>query len=183
QESVRQHADGTATAKEFLAAISQSAGKDVTTPFSTFLDQAGLPLVTVKVTCDAGKGQAQLSQARYVPLGATQNPIPPQTWQVPVCLRTDRGRTCTLLTDATGVADLGECPRWVMPNAGASGYYRTALDDAQTEKLTGSVAQLTTPERMAFFSDLGAGAKAGGLALSRGVELATAVRVGTCAAG
>ncbi len=175
QQYLRQHADGNANAKDFLAAISQSAGKDVTTPFSTFLDQAGLPLVNVKVTCDAGKARAELSQARYLPLGATQNPLPPQTWQLPVCLRTDRGRTCLLLTDTTGVADLGDCPRWVMPNAGASGYYRTALDDAQTEKLTQSVAQLSTPERMAFFSDLDAGAQAGTVSLSKVFELATAL--------
>src|SRR6266481_3403908 len=175
QAYLRQHADGNATAKEFLAAISQASGKDVTTPFSTFLDQAGLPLVTVKVSCDAGQGRAELSQARYVPLGAAQNPPPPQVWQIPVCLRTDQGRTCTLLTEATGAADLGACPRWVMPNAGAAGYYRTALDDAQTEKLTRSVAQLSAPERMAFFSDVAAAARAGAADLPRVFELAVAL--------
>jgi alanyl aminopeptidase len=172
QAYLRQHADGNATAKEFLDAISQASGKDVTTPFSTFLDQAGLPLVTVKVSCDAGKGRAELSQARYLPLGAAQGPLPPQTWQIPVCVRTDQGRTCTLLSDRTGAADLGGCPRWVMPNAGASGYYRTALDDAHTEKLTRSVAQLSAPERIAFFSDTVAAAAAGATDLARVFELA-----------
>jgi len=175
QAYVRQHADGNATAKEFLASISEAAEKDVSAPFSTFLDQAGLPLVTVQVACEGGKGRADLSQARYLPLGAAQNPPPPQTWQVPVCLRTDRGRTCTLLGDPKGSIDLGECPAWVMPNAGAGGYYRTALDDAQTEKLTRSVARLTAPERMAFFSDVEAAARAGAAALPRVYELAAAL--------
>jgi len=175
QAYLKEHADGNATAKEFLAAISEASGKDVTTPFSTFLDQAGLPLVTVKVSCDAGKGRAELSQARYVPLGAAQNPPPPQVWQIPVCLGTDQGRTCTLLTEATGAADLGACPRWVMPNAGAAGYYRSALDDPHTGTLTRSVGQLTAPERMAFFSDVVAAAQAGAADLPRVFELAVAL--------
>ncbi len=175
QAYLRRHADGIATAGEFLAAISEAAGRDVTASFSSFLDQAGLPLVTVKVSCEGGKGRAALSQARYVPLGATRDPLPAQTWQVPVCLRTDRGRTCLLLSSATGTADLGECPRWVMPNAGAAGYYRTALDDAQTGKLTQAVAQLTAPERMAFFADLDAAAQAGAADLPRVFQLAAAL--------
>ena len=175
QAYLRRHVDGNATAKEFLAAISEAAGKDVTGSFSTFLDQGGLPLVKVKVVCEGGKGRAELSQARYVPLGAAQNPPPPQTWQVPVCLRTDRGRTCVLLGDPTGTADLGECPRWVMPNAGASGYYRTALDDGQTVQLTRNVGRLSASERMAFFSDVDAAAQAGAGELSRVFELAAAL--------
>src|SRR5438270_8903124 len=43
------HADGNATAKEFLAAISTDAGQDVAPAFSSFLDQAGLPLVSGKI--------------------------------------------------------------------------------------------------------------------------------------
>jgi alanyl aminopeptidase len=172
---LRQHADGNATAKEFLAAISQAAGKEVGAPFSTFLDQGGLPLVGVKLACDGGKGRLELSQSRFVPLGAAQTPPPPQTWQIPVCVRTDGGRTCTLLTTKTGTLDLDACPRWVMPNAGAAGYYRVALDDQQAERLTGSVARLTVPERMAFFSDVVAGAQAGAMQLPRAFELAAAL--------
>jgi cytosol alanyl aminopeptidase len=175
QTYLRDHADGNATAKEFLAAISNASDKDVTTSFSTFLDQGGLPLVAVKVSCDAGKGRADLTQARYVPLGASQTPPPPQVWQIPVCLRTDQGRTCSLLTEASGTADLGSCPQWVVPNAGASGYYRTALDDAQTQKLTRSVAKLSASERMAFFSDAFAAAQAGATDLARVFELAAAL--------
>jgi len=172
---LKRHADGNATAKEFLAAISEAAGRDVAVPFSTFLDQAGLPLVTAKVSCDAGKGTLELSQARYLPLGAAQTPPPPQTWQIPVCARTDRGRACTLLTAATGTLDLGGCPRWVMPNAGASGYYRTALDDQQLEKLTQNAGTLTAAEKMIFFSDVFAAAQAGSLDYTRAFELARAL--------
>ncbi|HEX9577875.1 MAG TPA: M1 family aminopeptidase, partial [Myxococcales bacterium] len=85
QRYLREHADGNATATEFLAAISAEAGKEVAPAFSTFLDQPGLPLVSAKVSCAGGKGQVELSQARYVPLGA-QKPSQDQVWQIPVCV-------------------------------------------------------------------------------------------------
>src|SRR5262249_49212274 len=120
-------------------------------------------------------GRAELSLSRYLPLGATRDPLPAQAWQVPVCLRTDRGRTCLLLGDATGTADLGGCPRWVMPNAGASGYYRTALDHPQMGKLTRGGAALSAPGGMAFFAAVDAAAQAGAADPSRVFELAAAL--------
>ncbi len=170
------YADGNATAREFLAAISQAAGRDVTAPFSTFLDQGGLPLLRGSVSCDAGKGRIALSQARYLPLGAAQTAPPAQTWQIPVCVRTDQGRTCTLLAEKTGTLELGACPQWVMPNAGAAGYYRSALDDEQILRLTQSVGTLTVPEKMVFFSDVVAAAQAGAVAYPRAFDLALALR-------
>ena len=175
QAYLRRYADGNATAKDFLAAISEAAGKDVATPFSTFLDQAGLPLVTFKVSCNSGKGHIDLSQARFVPLGAAQTPPPPQTWQIPVCVRTEAGQSCTLLTERAGAMDLATCPRWVLPNAGASGYYRAALEEEQAARLSASVASLSAPERMLFFSDTVAAAQAGALELPRAFELARAL--------
>ena len=175
QAYLRRYADGNATAKEFLASISEAAGKDVATPFSTFLDQAGLPLVTMKVSCDASKGRIDFSQARFVPLGAAQTPPPPQKWQIPVCVRTDRGRNCTLLTEQAGAMDLAACPRWVLPNADASGYYRAALEDEQAARLTSNVASLSPPERMLLFSDTVAAAQAGAIEFPRAYELARAL--------
>ena len=163
------HADGNATAKEFLAAVSAEAGKDVAPPFSSFLDQNGLPLVSAKLVCEAGKGRLDLSQSRYQPLGAA--PAREQLWQVPVCARTGAGRTCMLLADKSGTLDLGACPQWVVTNAGASGYYRSALDDDAIARLTGHLAQLSAPERMLFFSDVEAAARAGAVGLARAFQL------------
>jgi alanyl aminopeptidase len=175
QAYLKKYADGNATAKEFLAEISRAAGRDVSAPFSTFLDQGGLPLVTAQVSCEGGKGVVALSQARYLPMGAAQNAPPPQTWQIPVCVRTDQGKACTLLAEKTGSLELGACPRWVMPNAGGAGYYRTALGDAQIAQLTQNAGSLTAPEKMIFFSDVVAAAQTGAVAYPRAFELAAAL--------
>jgi len=80
-----------------------------------------------------------------------------------------------LLADKTGSLDLGGCPKWVTGNAGGSGYYRTALDEDATGKLTESVAQLTVPERMIFFSDVDAAAHAGATEAARAFQLVLAL--------
>ena len=172
QSYLKEFADEGATARHFLGSISAAAGKNVSPSFSTFLDQAGLPLVTARLSCEGGKGTLSLEQSRYLPLGAAQTPPPEQTWQIPVCARTDQGRACTLLAQKSGTLDLGSCPRWVMPNAGASGYYRTALDDEQLGKLTQNTATLTSPEKMLFFSDVFAASQAGAVEFPRAFELA-----------
>ena len=154
-----EHADGNATAAEFLAAISAESGKDVGPAFSSFLDQGGLPLLSMKVACEGGKGKLQLSQSRYLPLGA--GPAREQVWQIPVCVRTAAGSACMLLADKKGELALDSCPQWVAPNLAGTGYYRSALDDESTGKLTRNLAQLAVPERMLFFSDANAAAHAG----------------------
>ncbi|HUJ26721.1 MAG TPA: M1 family aminopeptidase [Myxococcales bacterium] len=170
---LEEHADGNATAKDFLAAVSAEAGRDVAPAFSTFLDQGGVPLVTAKASCEGGKGRLELSQSRYLPLGA--KPPAEQLWQIPVCARTDKGRACTLLADKTGSLDLGACPAWVTANAGAAGYYRTALDDASLGALNKNVAKLTVPERMLHYYDAAAAARAGAVDEARVLELLRAL--------
>ena len=170
QRYLRAHADGNATAKEFLAAISAEAGKDVAPAFSTFLDQAGLPIVSAKVSCDKGKGKLLLEQKRYLPLG-TGDPPPEQLWQIPICVRSGVERRCTLMTEKTASIDLKNCPEWLVPNASASGYYRSALDDAAFARLSKNVARLTVAERMQLLYDASAAARAGALDYARALEL------------
>ena len=167
------HADGNATAADFLAAISAEGGKDVAPAFSTFLDQGGLPLISMKVACEGGTGKLLLAQSRYLPLGA--GPAPEQLWQVPVCVRTAAGSQCMLLADKTGELPLAACPQWVAPNVAGSGYYRSALDAASTGALARNLAQLSAAERMLFVSDANAAAHAGLTDVSPVLELVLAL--------
>ncbi|MEZ4315602.1 MAG: M1 family metallopeptidase, partial [Polyangiaceae bacterium] len=125
-----------ATSNDFLTALGEGAGKDVKVPFSSFLDQPGVPLVTSKLSCDASGAKLSLSQERFLPLGS-KGSAGASTWQIPVCVQHARGkavaRTCTLLTDREGELKLpalevdkgSPCPDWVMPNAGGKGYYHS----------------------------------------------------------
>ncbi|MGF1465895.1 MAG: M1 family metallopeptidase [Sandaracinaceae bacterium] len=161
REYMARHRFGSATAADLLDALSQLSGEDVGTPFRTFLEQPGVPLLTARVACDDDGARVELAQSRYLPVGSagsTQG-----EWQVPVCVRYGRGtrasKACTLLTEAEGSLALdGGCPTWAMPNADGAGYYRWTLPaDGVEALLDRGWARLTAAERLSVADNLQAG--------------------------
>jgi cytosol alanyl aminopeptidase len=170
---IAEHALGNATSGEFAAAISKAAGVDVGAAFATFLEQPGAPEITAALVCDRDRPpRLALSQQRYVPPGAPP-PSATRPWIVPVCAAYDRGgkrgEACSLLSAATGEIELPapSCPRWVMPNLGGHGYYRTAYTAPQVTALRDQAwSQLQPTERRAVFIDTASAATLGKLPLA-----------------
>jgi aminopeptidase N len=82
REYVRAHEWSNATASDLLASLSTAAGRDVSPVASTFLDQTGVPLVRVEVSCAADrKPELVFTQTRF----AVETPAQPFTerWQMP----------------------------------------------------------------------------------------------------
>jgi alanyl aminopeptidase len=182
RDHLARHRFGSATADDFLAAVSRAAGKDVKTPFQTFLDQPGVPFVESELRCD-GAPRIHLTQSRYLPVGSGGNPDP--LWQIPVCARVGGVRkesketreACTLLTTREGELPLGKagdaCPSWVMPNADANGYYRFGMSSADRVKLRqADPGALTTRDRVAVGDALGAGFSRASLSFKDVMDLA-----------
>lgn len=161
REYMSRHRFGTATADDLLDALSQMAGRDVGTPFRTFLFQPGVPLLTVERQCSDEGNRLAIRQSRYLPVGSAGERQ--ASWQIPVCVRHGDRReandTCELITDAEATLDLGDtCPEWVMPNADAAGYYRFAMPAEDVERLmqTGW-RHLTEREKVSLANNLAAG--------------------------
>ena len=107
---LEKHADGVANASDFLAALRAGAGPEAGEAFASFLEQAGLPLVSMELQCRPGDARIRLTQRRYLPLGARGQPAP-QVWRMPVCVLHDGRRACTLMSGETGELPLGkDCP-------------------------------------------------------------------------
>jgi alanyl aminopeptidase len=158
QGYLAKHADGNATATDFLNALSAAAGRDIAPVFSTFLDQAGVPLVTAELKCTAGQRPVvAVSQKRALPLGS-KAPAP-QVWQIPVCLRYEgaSAKQCTLLTKPQAeipLAGAKSCPAWVSMNAGQAGYYRTLYRGGMLKALlAGRGEHVTAAERIGVLGD------------------------------
>jgi alanyl aminopeptidase len=171
QAHLRAHPHGVATSAELMASLGTAASKDVATPFGTFLDQVGVPLISVEVRCSADGKQNDLAlkQTRYLPIGSSAERT--QQWRVPVCARYQVGgltdELCTLLEGPEGVMPLdgGGCPLWVMPNADGAGYYRWSLPSADLENLRkAGYAKLTPREKLSLADSLTAGFESGALA-------------------
>jgi alanyl aminopeptidase len=161
RQYLREHANGSATVDDLLGALSATTGKDVATPFRTFLDQPGVPFVAVVPTCPSGKLVLELSQSRYLPVGA-KDPDE-HTWQIPICVsyqaKRERKVSCTLLSAKHGTLGLpgAACDTAVFPNADGAGYYRWSLPGPRLRALSPPPSWLRPSERLM----LGDSAKAG----------------------
>jgi alanyl aminopeptidase len=178
QRYLRAHAGGTATAKDFLDALSAAAGQDVGQVLSTFLDQGGAPIITATLDCSGPAPKVALSQRRYLPIGSTGEAA--RTWKVPLCVRygvgAKTGRTCTVLETERAELLLPEaksCPEWLFPNAEGAGYFRAQVSGEALRKLL-KVAdtRLTRSERVALLGDARALARTGALPAADALALA-----------
>lgn len=169
---MRRHAWGTATSKDFLTALGEVSTKDVPSAFATFLEQPGAPLLNAALSCTAGKSPTlELSQERLLPAGSKGENS--QTWKIPVCVKYGRGQKvaeqCELMAAksmALQLDKLGACPDWVMPNAGAAGYYRVAYADGMLKKLfTQGAKHLSSAEQVTIVGDMSALVSSGKISL------------------
>jgi len=158
QAYLKQHAWGNATAGDFEAAMSKVAGRDVAPAFDSFLDQPGVPEVSIALKC--GRHPVlEVSQKRSLPVGSQAKP---QTWQIPICVAYEANGTvhhqCSLLTETKGEIELTgaeKCPAWILPNDEETGYYQVAYQDELLKKvLADHGGHLTVAERVGVLGDV-----------------------------
>jgi cytosol alanyl aminopeptidase len=121
-----------------------------------WFDQAGVPQVTMDLTCDGGgRSRLAFTQQRYLPSGAAND----QTWTIPVCFayegaKHERVDQCVVLAKADAEVELPVCPSW-FARAGDYGYFVAKLDDtALTALLDKGWDKLTHAERIVVYGDV-----------------------------
>jgi alanyl aminopeptidase len=176
RQYLKQHAWGVATAKEFEAAISSAAGHNIAPAFDTFLNQAGVPEISVALDC-TGKPALQLSQKRLLPIGSQGSTS--ETWQVPVCVAYESGGSthhqCELLSDPRSkmaLASAKSCPAWLEPNDGENGYYQVDYKNGLLEKvLAEQGSHLSLAERVGVLGNVESLVKSGDLSAQAALAL------------
>jgi alanyl aminopeptidase len=162
---LKAHADGNATAEDLWNALGKASGRDVKGVLASFLDQPGVPLVTVEPLPDH---RARLRQTRFVNAGAVAPKA--QLWQIPVKLRYPDGQETViqhvLLTKPEQIVTLkvDRTPEWIHPSAGESGYYRWSVPAEIFTKMAGEATRILEPrERVGFLGNASALLSAGQL--------------------
>lgn len=153
---IQAHKFGNATADDLVDSIATAAdkGADFKAAFKSFLNQSGVPYVQTKLERKDGKTVLQLSQSRYLPVGSTGDSA--RVWGVPVCVRygtADGSKvSCQMLDKVQGSMVLAgaSTPTWVMPNAGAQGYYRFGMTKAGLASLGKQIGGLADTEQLAY---------------------------------
>ncbi|HEY1810952.1 MAG TPA: M1 family metallopeptidase [Kofleriaceae bacterium] len=173
---IAKHAFKNATYDDFVAAMTEAAGKDEKPLFDSFVLQSGVPFVSVKLDCTTPSApKLELAQRRYKPTGSKIDPN--RTWNVPVCVKWGAGKTigrdCTMLSQATGELPLSakSCPAWVLPNEGELGYYRFLPQGDLLAHLDANTKSLTLAERVGLVSDVEALVTSGDVQTSVALQL------------
>ena len=140
-EHIEAHAWKNATGADLWNALKRVSGQPVDRVMESFLDQSGLPLISVET-----RGRTlHISQRRFLNQNADDDA---RLWQTPVLLKYNDGQTHTLpillTTDSTTV-ELAQEPAWVFPHAGAYGYYRWQLPSADLLHLTDTATERLEP--------------------------------------
>ena len=161
---LKQHQYGNATASDFWEAQARTSKKPVDKVMPTWVTQAGLPIVNVKAQCSGDSTSVTLSQHRYYYDRAKFNEPNDQVWQIPICMKgsSDSSAKCELLTKKEETFTLPGCSKWVLANAGATGYYRVGYQpDAVRALANDAESKLTPGERIALQTDIWASVRVG----------------------
>jgi alanyl aminopeptidase len=162
---LKEHADGNATAGDLWNALSTASKQDVKAVLSTFLDQPGVPIVTLE---PLEGNRVKLKQARFLNAGAVAPRA--QLWRIPVALRYPDGTGTktqrVLLTKPEQIVALEtpSVPAWVHPNADEAGYYRWSVPATMFASLAADAGRVfDTRERVGFLGNASALLSAGRL--------------------
>ena len=158
------HLYGSAGAEDFWDAQTLASGKPVDQVMRSFVEQPGVPLVTLDRETATG-----ITQRRFYLSGAL--PAAGEAWKIPLCFS---GGACRLLTPETRTV---EAPAGAYANAQDKGYYRTAYPAADLKAIeAGAETALSVPERIGLLGDRWALMRGGQGSVSDFLDLVLAVK-------
>jgi aminopeptidase N len=172
---IKARAYSNATSADLWNGLSAASGSDVGRIASTWVDHAGFPLVSASAACDAsGARTITLNQQRFLYQGT--DPSQPR-WSIPLVIRsgTNGPTQPMLLTQPNQTAPAGRCGEALTLNAGLTGFYRTAYDDATMKSNIAAFGTLPDADRIALLDDQWALALAGRAPLATYFTLAQAM--------
>ncbi|MEO0449278.1 MAG: M1 family metallopeptidase [Pseudomonadota bacterium] len=164
---VEAYEDGVADSPEFFDIIGEETGEpNLTRAFRSFVEQNGLPLITIS---EAVPNTYTWTQSRYAPLGSTIESD--RMWTIPLCWRsqssTGRMRACSLKAQKetrmviAPIDDDSSELEWLLPNAGGTGYYRFSLPFEMWQDLGRNFDALSDAEQLVTLDSVGAEFAAG----------------------
>jgi aminopeptidase N len=171
-----EHMFANATAEDFLSSLAKKSNQNMATAFSTFLNQNGVPELTVKLDCSRQETPSlHISQTRLLPIGSkgSGNAL----WEIPICAAlSSNGRpqqVCHLLAkpnDEMKLPGTG-CPDWVLANAQEVGYYQVVYPKQMLDALLNHRDDLTLEEQVGLLGDLASLTDAGRMPFDQALAL------------
>ncbi len=167
------HRYGNATSADFWTTVARASGQPVDRIMPSFVNEPGVPLVDVSLTCDTGRAEVTLRQQRFTASTASSGSAASTVWRIPLAIKTATTADApfqlfdttsrTLSLEQAGAQRAGSgCPAWAFVNRDAMGYFRTAYAPALLRAIAPDVeSHLTPAERVSLVDDEWALVRAG----------------------
>jgi aminopeptidase N len=140
-----------AAGEDFWSEVARVTGKPVDRIMRSFVDQVGAPVLTVRNSCSQNNNEISLKVGRF--MGMPGASPAPQTWTMPVCLKTASGETkCELIDRAERTIKTAGCGP-TFANAESRGYYFADYTADTVSQLAKKPGSLTPAERISLLSD------------------------------
>jgi puromycin-sensitive aminopeptidase len=169
---MRRHARGNAVAADLWRALGEASGEPVLELAEAWIDSPGYPVVAVVLEGST----LRLAQRRFFSRPGDAEPA--ARWPVPVVLRYavagQAHERRLVLRGASETVALEGAPDWLVANAGATGFYRVALDAPLRDRLTGQLPALAPAERVGLLADEWALVRSGERSIDAWLTLALA---------
>jgi aminopeptidase N/puromycin-sensitive aminopeptidase len=170
------HRYGNATSEDFWNAQTRVSGMPVDKVMQSFVEQPGVPLVTIGER-DGNGEKVTLAQRRFflaASSGGSGGLDTNERWSIPICFK-DAG--CTVLKPETTAINIITAAPLFYADAGDKGYYRTAYSAAELKSIVASAeTELTPPERIGLLGDSWALMHAGQGSVGEFLDLVLAVK-------
>lgn len=135
---------------EALASVSHASPDEV---MNRFVNQAGVPVVSVRESCEGGEAVFHLRQRRFLENGGPETGSP-QLWILPVCpASAAEDQPCQLLREAEQTFRFKGCNGVSFLNRGGDGYFVTEYDPETEAQLIRQAGVLPERERMTLARD------------------------------
>ena len=163
------HLYGNATAEDFWTAQTNTSHQPVDKIMSSFVDQPGVPLLTL------GEGGTATQSRFYLDPGKSQAAAR-ASWNTPVCLKNGKKQTCEVISSEGGKLTPPAKAPFLYANAGDHGYYRTVYTPAQLKSIIAGAETLSAPERIGLLGDQYAFTRTGQGSVNDFLDLALALK-------
>jgi aminopeptidase N/puromycin-sensitive aminopeptidase len=143
------YAYGNATAEDFWNTLARVSNNPVAKIMSSFVDQPGVPLVSLRSHCAGKKMRVDATQQRFYLQGSLMNAPSSQVWAIPMCFKMGGMKDCRILNQKRQELQFDGCSPDFSADAYGSGYYRTQYANETFRQLPGSSWDAGQRDRLA----------------------------------
>ncbi|MCB1180175.1 MAG: M1 family metallopeptidase, partial [Leptospiraceae bacterium] len=160
---------GNANADQFFESLGgvlkNELSKNLILSFQNFVNQIGVPLISLSYSCEKEKTKIFVEQERYLPLGGGfEKEV---VWNLPLCIKYEANgviaNKCHLIKEKKQELELKGCSNWILPNTNAKGYYRFNLIGEGWKDLIKNLEKLQPEESYAVLDSIKASFQSGNL--------------------